>query len=309
MKVLIPVLQLQRKIRKIIIWALPYGLVRGLKCAKYLFFIFRHARNGSWKLPQKSNDECLIIANGPSVNQNLSNILAYRHKIDVFTVNYATSMLQNIPSKVHVLADPRFFGADSHIKEIEKNVDSFYETLNALNTIFSLAVPHQYYHIARERIFNNNIHLLSYPTDRWPSYADKGALLKLKHLLLQKGIVGFGAQTVPIAALYLALMMGYKKIWIVGLDLSFKIYVDCHCRCYFDYEHFYDSQKPQIVSETPLYDQYTSLSNAYSELNEVKKYSTQNSIQIINISLDSMVDVFPKGMFGAEPFEFLSPQR
>jgi hypothetical protein len=287
-------------INKIIDQCLPYGLFLLKRSVSNDILGFIQKQHGNWNIPSKLNSECLIIANGPSVHKYQKEILYFSKNRDIFTVNNALNQqfILSLNPRLHVIADPLYFGW-LHPDQMYTHVQIFYDTINSFQKSIILAVPHKAYKIVKNKISNTNITIISYPLGKYHQYR------KMTKFKLKKGLLGFGAHNVVVPALYIALMANYKKIYIVGCDMDFPFIIDEYCRAIMKYTHFYDNET-LIHTGKIYYDQLylNSSSILYKELLSVQKYALQNNIPIVNLSLNSMIDVFPKGTFDGIVYPF-----
>ena len=288
-------MKFSRRFESFIKWFLPYGLVNYHKNLRKNLRIKKPIANGNWQLIKPTEEECIIVANGPSVGEQRENLIAYKNNADFFMVNFSmfTDLYKELSPTTHVLADPEFFK-----DKCDDKIDKMYVAFNQYPYTLTIAVPHSYYDFARKRLNNPKLNLISYPLEAHPQTRP------FSETELKSGRVSFGGQTVPICALYLALMAGYKKIWIVGLDLNYQYVVDKHCTGYYKDSHYYEEGCLRTPLPCNMRSQYNALFAVYKELQMCMDYAKQTGTQVINLSEHSMIDVFPKGRLDGTMFAF-----
>jgi len=265
-----------------------------------------------WRLPDKKHEECLILAGGPSLNEQWSDIVAYADNVDVFTVNASLSNpnVAKLRPAVLVLQDPIFFGVAKSFHP-ESLVDKLsYSIQNMLRNVdwkLTIYVPSRFLDNAQKKYAKRgNISLAALPDCKPPANLDEEVAFQF----MDKGIYCSGAQNVIIGALYLAVAARYKKIWLAGADGTsiLSVSVDNYCRTFRVARHHYERQAeaiPNMPMESLLYAAYV----AAAECNLVQRYAARSGVSIVNICLDSLRDSFPKGKLGKEPFPYLRDQK
>lgn len=240
-------------------------------------------KNGNWSKIDKTSESCIVIANGPSTKEIMNiDLEKLSKKIDIITLNYSISN-KKIPTKAHILADPEFFQEKDTISESVKN---FYDVLNLYTDRINLYVPHHYYQCAVKNVKNKNISIFSFPT----SQHEYGIPSKKE---IETGLFGFGAQTVTISAICMALASGYKKIYVIGFDLNYSFIVDKDLKLYVIDSHFYED-KNKVYIEWKILEFYKALYRMHFESKNIQTYIKKYGIEIYNLSEESCIDVFKK---------------
>lgn len=101
--------------------------------------------------------------------------------------------------------------------------------------------------------------------------------------------------TVTYAAIQLACYMGFKEIYITGLDFSNSIYKDCKGNIYRDdkvVNHFYNTEAG--IKDTATIPNMEICRLAYTE---ARKHADAHNIHIYNVSRATRLDVFEKRDF------------
>ena len=201
--------------KKILRFLLPYKVIFFIQRFKQnfidilvnsnlLFSIEKDKINSLRKL-RKEHEECFIIGGGPSIkNQNL-NLLENKFTI----VHNAFYLLRNnytFKPSLYVLEDP--LPAEDNSIELNKIKD------------INIVVPLKLKKYIRNR---DNVTYINFDytyIDSRETTKDKSLKFKFSDNLLLKG---FWGGTVVYFSLQIAYFLGFKKIYLFGVDLSYKI--------------------------------------------------------------------------------------
>ncbi len=250
----------------------------------------------TWKNFVRQSDECVIMASGPSVLKQQEALQSYAHKADFITLNSFVDLYGFLGKHqvMHVLADPSFFPPSPELQHLVNKIKS-------ITVPLILAVPHHFYHIAKENFpLSQQGTYISFPVNK-NTYALPNSV---HYPLASKGLMGFGAQSVPVPALYMAIAKGYKKIWLAGCDATFAYpTANKHCQTYFRYDQiFLESKNYELPSS--MQQEYASVARYFEEMENLVYYAQHNNAAVINLSLESILDMFPKGILGEKPYEY-----
>lgn len=241
--------------------------------------------------PRRNKDYCLILANGPSVKDILPQILRRRDQFDLYTVNFITedNIFFQLKSTMHILADQNFFEPTAS-PELEKKRRRLKEAFHKVDWPLQLAIPSPYLSLAEQSYAAQHISFLGFPA-RSLNFGKK-----YQKQVIEKGYYSFGFQNVVTAALYMAIMAGYKKILLAGVDADWmkSIQVDKNNRVYILDTHFYTDKPEKNYFNVPYRYILKSLINYFSELETIDYFANANNIKIINLNPNSCVDIFPK---------------
>ena len=244
--------------------------------------------------PLRSKDCCLILANGPSANDILPEILRSRDEFDLYTMNFAqkSEFFFQLKSKMHILADPAFFKSTVSVS-IEEKRKCLAAAFRKIDWSLQLAVPRQYLSAAKDMYAAPSVSLMGFPT-RSISF---GA--KYQKQIIQKGYYSFGAESVVISALYMALMAGYETILLAGIDADWIKHtnVDNSNRVYRVYKHSYDPKGVMQYLDISYTQALLSAARYFAQLQAIYEFASIVNTTIINVSQNSMVDIFPKKIF------------
>lgn len=252
------------------------------------YYFFKKETQGR-KLYKKKNvkkQKVHVIANGPSANETIPYI---KPGEDVIVVNYALreKKIRQLQPKIIVIVDPAYAQQEFAIKYL----DEIYMYLNdgvvervAMNTIIYQKWKEKY-PIDKVEVINSR------------SISDKYNTVK-DQIAYEKNIYAPMFQTVPIAALYVAIQEGYKEIILHGNDFNYmsKIMVDERCHlCLLD-QHYYGEKRRDLTAEAKM-DFEVELAadlRAIRGYKQVRAYAEDEGVTIYNVSMNSMLDMFEK---------------
>ena len=253
------------------------------------FFVKRNLR----ELIYKKHDHCYIITNGPSLKKVFEkeiekNIFAGQ---DIFTVNlfYQSTIFYEIKPANHIIADNAFWDVawDSRIEGIQK---TFKENLLRVTWDINLFVPFAGFSILK-KILESNEKITLVPYNHTPVGGYKG----IAHFLYRKNLGMPRPSNVLNAAIFMALNLGYKKIYIYGADHSWMkdLFVDENNNICCYENHFYDDViNPYKMPKGSLAEGLRGIVEAFESYKILNVYSKSIDSQIINKTKGSYIDVF-----------------
>lgn len=256
-----------------------------------------------YQLPKSAQrlDTCFVFGNGPSLDGDLAQCEDIRAIGDVWCVNqFAISDLyEKVQPACYVLADPSYWG-----EELSVRLTTYREQLLfALKskTTWPLTVYLPYFAKGRFEkrlsetpnvtlVFYNNVPVMGYK--------------RLTNILYDRGLGMPRAQNVLIAALYLSLHRGYKKIFIFGADHSWHETIeldDANRVCQRD-RHFYEKEAKLVPftmggnedSTFTMAALFSALSKMFEGYWKISEYSEHVGAEIFNASSITYIDAFKR---------------
>ncbi len=238
-----------------------------------------------------TNERCFIVGNGPSLrNQNLD----YLFNEYVFTVNNMmldSGVFGKLNSDFHVIIDPAYF----NLKDNQEDLATI-ELLKQINSSTKKPVCFTLYE-GKESFRKygiENILNLRY------LFQHKNVNVSMSKICLHKNMPT--SQNVIQTAIYAAMYMGFKKIYLIGCDMTslFLTFVakddgektidkDFHAYKYSANEMttmLRDSSKHD--NEYMLYD----YAKTFTIFKYIRKYAELNGIEILNATKGGGLDVF-----------------
>lgn len=234
------------------------------------------------------NKKVHVIANGPSANETIPYI---KKGEDVIVVNYALreeKIRQLTPKKI-VLLDPAYANQGYGVNYLGEVYNCIKDGV-VENAVMSVEIYKQWekkYPIKQVEVLNARSKNKQYI---YNTKRDKKAF--------ERNIFTPILQTVPIAALYIAIQDGYTEILLHGNDFDYFKYmmVDDQCHLLLIDNHFYESRKRDLTKETAsdIEAEVASLLRALRGYKQVQAYSKDQGVTIYNVSMNSMLDMFEK---------------
>lgn len=235
-----------------------------------------------------SGKRLIILGNGPSLRQTISQSMQQLREADTMAVNFAANAPEffTIRPRFYILADPLFFSGQQH-----DNVKALWENLTAADWDITLLVPFGRKVPAsfRHRVVRFNAVGIDAP-----------AWLENKFFDMQRAMPR--PRNVLIPAIMLGVWMNYKDIVIVGADHSWMrtISVDSENRIISVQPHFYkepEGEQKRVNSEYAGYHLHQIIHSFYVAFNayhQIARYAAAKGITITNATPDSFIDAFPR---------------
>ena len=244
----------------------------------------------------------LILGNGPSLAEDLPRLIERREyeTEDFLAVNFFAEddRFEVVKPKYYVLSDPMFF-RDSECRD---RVAALYRTLDSKVT-WPMTLYVQFYNPEkfdyRAALPNPRIRIVRFHTQVYRGFGSVGFWL-FRHGL---GSANFG--TVVQVGEYVALLLGYKRIELYGVDhtlLDGLCVDDANRLCRAD-RHYYDAgpRAPQPIYMKVPHVPYT-MSVYLAEVAELfrghevlRDYAASLGARIVNRTRGSMIDAYERG--------------
>jgi Protein of unknown function DUF115 len=237
---------------------------------------------------------CFIVGNGPSLNKlDLTKL----HDEIVFTVNNIMSngnLYKTLNSDYHVLIDPTFLTLNPDLPEDRASIDLLkqinYENKRPVCLVRNDAMD-AFKKIGIDK--NLNIFYIFQHRNLHDTYSLKISMCKNMPT----------AQNVIQTAIYSAIFMGIKKIYLIGVDMTsfFNTYEandsgepsilrNSHAHDYSDEEIHTMLTRNKLDNEFMMYD----AAKSFTIYKRIKKYSERRGIEIINATKGGGLDVFDR---------------
>lgn len=238
------------------------------------------------------NDSIIIMGNGPSLNDTISQHGDILKSTPTLAVNFAANAPQftELRPRFYVLADPHFFIAVN-----DPNVMKLINNLSIVDWEMTLFIPFE----AKKRGFNINnknvkieyFNFLAVEGFKWienASYSSGRGMPRPRNVL--------------IPAIMIAIKMGYKTIYITGADHSWTktLSVNENNEVISIQPHFYkeDEQEEKRIRvdylKHPLPKIIYSFYLAFNAYHKIQEYAKRKGINIYNSTPDSFIDAFPR---------------
>lgn len=244
----------------------------------------------------------LILGNGPSLAEDLPRLIARGEHTakDIMAVNYFAldERFTTVRPAYYVLSDPMFF-RDSVCRD---RVAELYRTL-AEKVTWPMNLYVQYYNPEgfdyRAALPNSNIRIVRFHTQMYRGFRS------LEFWLFRRGLGSANFGTVVQVGEYVALLLGYKRIELYGVDhtLLDGLCVDDGNRlCRID-RHYYDGAEaaaPQpIYKKVPhvpytMADYLAKVAELFRGHEVLRDYAAALGARIVNRTRGSMIDAYER---------------
>lgn len=265
------------------------------------FKIRKYITNFS-KIEKKKS--CIILGNGPSLNNDIPKILKLSKDSDIFVVNnfVFSDLFEVIKPKYYIVIDPAYWRNNIPLEEIlERNklLDQL-KTKTTWPMFFFISDVGYKSKVVNNSLFDNpNIKII--PINAIPVKGYKS----ISYYIYKLNLGMPTPQNVLIPSIFLAINMKYKIIKLFGTDHSWHrnifvndqnelIHVDSH---FYDEKEplgkpiYWDSTKDKIWNIESLFYKISIAFKMYYVLND---YAKSNNIKIFNMSSVSFIDAFDR---------------
>lgn len=242
----------------------------------------------------------IILANGPSLNRDLNRMIKSeecRHNY-FMTMNFMANdeRFYNIMPLYHVISDPMFFSIRAQVDK----VDLFYKNINSrINWEMYLVIPYEFWKNRewRKKIYNSKIKFIPFHGQVPPRNST------IRNWFASKGVCGASYGSVLHHAIYVGILLGFRKILLYGADHTFfdGLCVNEQNQVCRKTTHFYEEN----VKIMPLYHYYTGEEKPYTmsfflwEYERIfrghdvlRSLADYMNVEIINKTSGSMIDSY-----------------
>jgi hypothetical protein len=244
---------------------------------------------------------CFVLGNGPSLKTDIDRQLDLLQQGEVFCVNdFAKSELYAlIQPNYYVIADPASWNNVNSDRADRLRAELYEQIISKTFWPLKIFVPFQAKNFF-EAIFSTskNITLICFNST---SLNDD---VSIAHLLYDLGVCMPRVQNVLIAALYLTLRIGYKKVILLGADHSWHQTLEldsenrvCIRNLYFNTHEaalkpwFKDYDEVDIWNMPDIFHALAAMFDGYCKL---EKYAGHHGAQIYNASSVTFIDAFQR---------------
>lgn len=238
------------------------------------------------KFKETGNDDVVILANGPSlndaINANSDNIMKHKKVAVNFFCN--TDYYLQLKPEYYVVADDLFFAGG---KESER----FLEGLKNTTWPMDLFLPVLYRRSGVIQLIKQiqNVNIV------WYNTTPVSGLKSIAHFLFNHNLGMPRPENVLCASAFLCIRMKIKKIYVLGADHSWlsNFYINDNNQLVLVIERFYGNDESIIPStfSTWLMTQY----NCFKAHEEISAYAKEQRCEIINLTKGSYIDSYTRG--------------
>jgi hypothetical protein len=249
----------------------------------------------------KENKVCFVLGNGPSLYQDVADKLEFLSTEQVFCVNqFANSdWFEKIKPKYYVLVDPMWWLESAPQQTILMRDNLINTMLEKTTWPLCLFLPHEARKLYDSRFRKSKFICLVY-FNRTPLWGCRQYLYKLFDQGLGMPVV----QNVLVAALFLSMRLGFKKVALLGADHSWHetLVLDENNQVCVKYGYFNDRQ-PRLEPFTidgsngnifTMGKIFLVIGQMFMSYREIELYSQYLSVEITNLSSLTCIDAFKR---------------
>lgn len=254
------------------------------------------------KLKDRENDDCVILANGPSLGGMIQKHQWFLESKDLICVNHfpSTEYYQSLKPRHYVTSAPDLWLDDIDLFFVRQSNELFAEMSQCTKWPVAFHIPYEARKFDRwqDLLKNNpNIKIVYYnntPVEGWKWF---------RHLCFKLSLGMPRPHNVLIPCLTHAINMGYKKIYLWGADHSWlsEISVNSQNKVLINQKHFYDEQtsegKPldkRGVGERNMPELLTKFVHAFNGYFILKQYAKSRKVSVFNATPGSFIDAFKR---------------
>ena len=254
-------------------------------------------------LPQGKTD-IYILGNGPSLGDSLIDSTTLLQSNDCMCVNFFadSKLFEVIKPSYYVFLDPVFWEENCRGQLIESRDRVYSKINNAVSWKITLLFPmYAKRALDLENLFsNNNIEVC---------FFNSSPLSGFKHLTywLYKNNLGMPhAQNVLVAAIFIAINIGYKQIFLLGADHSWHedIVLNAENIVCHKNKHFYDDKDDTKLlrwekgdnsgGTLKMHEILMALAKMFEGYQALEEYSKYRNASIYNASAKTYIDAFTR---------------
>lgn len=240
---------------------------------------------------QKSCEEIVILANGPSLKGFLAQKRSFWESKDCLTVNHACKapIFTDIKPQYHVFADPAFFNDNG----IASTLDILAEKVTWNIFVFvPFSARKQSLWIEKSKTLKQNphIHILFFNMTKVSGFES------FVNRCLRCGWGLPSPRNVLVPSIAHCMRIGYKNIYLAGADHSWikELWVNDNNEVMIDDRHYYDTGASSVHQTANLSMVLGSIAIALNSYSALEKYATHKNIKIYNITPGSYIDIFER---------------
>ncbi|MDR2145851.1 MAG: hypothetical protein LBE91_05270 [Tannerella sp.] len=247
------------------------------------------------------NNVAYILADGPSLTNDIGNHIQLLSKKDTFVMNQfvVSDLFLCLKPKYYVLVDPVYWIdtiSDTEIDFVVALVDGL---KNLVYWDMTLFIPIFALKAERIRLIKENAHIniIGY------SSLSLNGFRFCRNYWYKKNTGMPSPQTVLNASIFLALNSGYKEINVLGADHTFikQLSVGYDNLIYREDSHFYDKEKVEkvaivdgVAKDWTIERWLITVSKMFRSHYILKDYAKHLGAKIYNLTSDTLLDVYER---------------
>ena len=268
-----------------------WGLVRPLAYQLQ----YQHFKND---VPNKKQAKKLcLLGNGPSFSQIVNNLEALS-QYDFCTVNLSINnqVFRQIKPQIHIFVDKAIW-----VFKDREDIKLFWENIKLIDWNIILLVPYGCPKWAIQSFEKNPcVKVHRFCNNSWKP--ELRPFKSIRMWLFKKGILSPNQSNVTISAIYNSILMGYKSIYLLGVEHSWMrdVHVNERNEVVLTDRHFYGER--EIVwrdyegKPIKLIDLLQSLCSTFGAHLDLRSFADYlGDVKIINCTEGSYIDAYERG--------------
>ncbi|MEM7110060.1 MAG: hypothetical protein AAF519_17665 [Bacteroidota bacterium] len=262
--------------------------------------------------PLSQSEECVILANGPSLNDFLTDSIEFLDNKDIICVNFfsRTDNYVRIQPTHYILTAPEYFLEDEKEGWSEIRNKAFSAMIEKTTWHMNLFVPmlaQNQQGWKKNVIQNPNINICYF------NNTPIEGLTRMSHFFFKKNLGMPRPHNVLVPSLMIGIALRYKKIFMAGTDHNWtkELVVTEKNEVLLNQKHFYDKQlkvgteKEKLGGPRPMYLGTTNQPRKLHEILEkfvhsfrsyweIKAFAKTQDVKIYNLTFGSFIDAFER---------------
>lgn len=246
--------------------------------------------------------ECLILGNGPSINNFIKMHYDFLEDKTIICVNHFanTEYFSEFKPQLYIISAPEIWIDDveeSYIKARDKLFNNIVEKTTWEMVLFLGIEAKKFKHNTQKLFLNKNVRVL---------YFNNIGVEGFKKIMFPLYKLNLGMprpHNVLIPSLILSVNLNFNKIYIAGADHDWIKYimVTDENKVYLEQKHFYDENKTKLEpmkiigkGERHLYEILDKFKIALKGYFWIREYAEKRNVEIYNITKGSYIDAFKR---------------
>lgn len=249
---------------------------------------YKYIRNNKRYVNKYEGKRCFIVANGPSLSRMDLSLIKDEHTFGVNNL-MATDKYNILKPTFYTIIDSNFFNDDYAV--LSDNLKSLKDKKHKPICIFP----------ARKREYIQKHKLDEHLDIIWVAYNTK----KDKRIKKDFSLTGLIPYCLNVAnvALYVAISMGFKEIYLLGTDMTGVLHTYDENWEFKDAGHFfksdeklsrYEEKKFEVRKNEEMLKVYAGVFQIFRQAYD---YANKHGIKIVNLTPTGALDIFPLGKY------------
>ena len=239
----------------------------------------------------KDNEKAYVLANGPSLKTFLENGEYPSKGVFVLNMFAFSPYFQILKPDNYIVADQLLCGRPTQAQA--KFVDSaerVYDIINHIDWDMNMFFPNDVYPSVVEKISSNpHIHVVYY--NRTPIEGTKG----FRHFMYRHNLGMPTPQNVTNALVFCTINLGYKKVYLYGVEHSWTKNIDCDPevhRLFINDGHFYNEDEKRYYDRGRYCELLLNIHKMMKSHFLLREYADFVGTKIINKTDNSFIEAY-----------------